>query len=330
MSKNRYKDEKVKNFYYLLAYAFDDEKVDFKNIESFGTEHFNNIYDLFSVVLYIRMNRILKEGLYGEYVDFREKTQYVKGRININYTIKKNTLNTQNKVICDYDDYSINNLLNQIVKTTIYNMLKQDILESNKFRLRKLYYELEGIDIIKDIKMIQWSKIKFNRLNNRYQTIIKICKYVLNNLIINKSMENDQFEIIDDNQAYHQLFEKFIRNYLKIYYTRYRKIRLNNIKIKSERMKWNYDEDKEKKNIQYIPMMHTDITIEFNNNVKIIDAKFYSDILSSKAFKGYEKKRINSNNWYQINSYVTNKKYELEKKRKLNKNVSGMLLYARN
>lgn len=333
MTKNRYDEEKVRNFYYLLAYAFEEDNIHFEEKDVFGTEKFNNIYDLFSIVLYIRMSRIIKEGLYNEYINNTEKTQFIKGRVDIVDTMRYNILKTQSKVICKYDDYSTNNLLNRIVKTTIFNLLKMDIIDTNKIRLMQLYYNLDNIEIIKDWKKIQWNNIRFNRLNSRYEVVIKICEYILNKLIINKEAESETFESFNDAQVYHELFEKFIRNYLKLYYTKYRSKKLNNIKIKSEKMQWNIDEDKKSINKKYVPTMHTDITIEFNNKVKIIDAKFYSNILSARTFNGFEKEKINSNNWYQIYSYISNKKYELEKnnkKQNVNKNisVSGMLLYA--
>ena len=57
--KNRFDETKVRNFYYLLAYAFNDEKIYFEDNKKFGTEKMSNIYDLFSVVLFIRLKDLL-------------------------------------------------------------------------------------------------------------------------------------------------------------------------------------------------------------------------------------------------------------------------------
>ena len=70
MQKNRNEEEKVRNFYYLLAYAFNEEKIHFNDEQLAGTEKFENIYDLFSVVIYIKMNEIIKKGIFGEYISF--------------------------------------------------------------------------------------------------------------------------------------------------------------------------------------------------------------------------------------------------------------------
>lgn len=337
---NIFKEEKVRNFYYLLAYAFEYENITFKEKEMFGTEKFNNICDLFSIVIYKCMEKIIREGLYSEYVNFTEKTEFIKGRIDIVNTIRQNTLKTKRKVICNYDDYTTNNLLNKIVKTTINYLLKSDLIKENRKNLKKIYNILENVDIINDWKNIRWDSINFNRLNKRYEFVINICRFVLNNLIINKEFENNKIETIFDKQTYHQLFEKFIRNYLRLYYQKYRKNRISNLDIKSEQMTWNIDKNRNNINENYIPNMHTDITVKkkennnkVTNKVKIIDTKFYSNVISSKGFNGYEKDNINRDNLYQIYSYISNKKYKIEKElktKKINKsaNVSGMLLYA--
>ncbi len=327
MENKKFEEEKIRNFYYLLAYAFEEDRIDFLNKDNFGSEHFENIFDLFSIILCSRMNQIIKEGLYGEYIFLNDDLEYIKGKINVYDTIKRDTIRKNNRIVCTYDEYSINNLLNQIIKTTIYNLMKKDILNSNKTRLRKLFFKLDNIDILNNIKIIQWDKIQFNKLNNHYIVIIRICEFILNGLIMNKDSNNYDLQTIDDNQQLHHLFEKFIRNYLLKYYNNYRKTKIQNIIVKSEKMNWIINDNKKNINVQLIPSMHTDITIKYHNKIKIIDTKFYSKIFNKKGMNGFEKDTINSSNWYQINSYVINKKYSLQKNNQFSY-VSGMLLYA--
>ena len=336
MLDNRFEEKKIRNFYYLLAYAFDTEHIFFEIIDMFGNEKFNNIYDLFSIIICKCMNQIIKEGLYSEYINCNEQLGVIKGRVDILNTIRNCTLQTKNQVICNYDNYTTNNMLNKIIKTTIFYLLKFDIMKYNRINLKKIYYNLEGIDVIKDWKNIRWNLIKFNRLNSRYEFIIKICEFTLKNLIINKDSLNEKMLAIDEKEAYHKIFEKFVKNYLIRYYSRYSNNKIFNIGIKSENMAWQVDKERSV-NWKYIPNMHTDITIKKNsekeNKVTIIDAKFYKEVLSSVGFNGYEKQNINRDNLYQIYSYISNKKLQIEKKLE-NKNVrgkskvSGMLLYV--
>ena len=323
--KDRFEEIKVKNFYYLLAYAFNDEKIYFNDDEKFGAEQMKNIYDLFSIVLYIRLKELLQKGIYCEYVGFNKELPYIKGRVDILNTVRSNSLKLRNKVICNFDDYSENNIINQIIKRTIYQLLNCNIMNINRIKLTKLYYVYENVTLINDPNDILWDNIRFNKLNNKYTVIIKICKYILNDLIMNKNDNKEKFTKIDDGQEYHKLFEKFIRNYLNIYFKKYREKPID-LNIKIDTIKWDIDDNPQNINEKYIPSMHTDVTISRKNKVKIIDAKFYANILSNKGINGVDSYGININNWYQIFSYIMNKRWKIEKKYE-QPEVSGMILY---
>jgi 5-methylcytosine-specific restriction enzyme subunit McrC len=71
-----------------------------------------------------------------------------------------------------------------------------------------------------------------------------------------------------------------------------------------------------------LPKMKTDVTLEFENKILIIDAKFYT----LNTLENYGKNIHHSSNLYQIFTYVKNKEVELQGK---DIEISGMLLYAR-
>ena len=68
--------------------------------------------------------------------------------------------------------------------------------------------------------------------------------------------------------------------------------------------------------------MKTDVTLEYQNKILIIDAKFYSQ----NTLKNYGKNIHNTSNLYQIFAYVKNKQIEVQGK---DIEVSGMLLYVK-
>ena len=71
-----------------------------------------------------------------------------------------------------------------------------------------------------------------------------------------------------------------------------------------------------------LPTMQSDIRLQKDNTVLIIDAKYYS---RTTQFR-YNKHTIHSNNLYQSFTYVKNRDYQFEN---LEHTVSGMLLYAK-
>ena len=80
------------------------------------------------------------------------------------------------------------------------------------------------------------------------------------------------------------------------------------------------------KNDNFLPSMQSDIMITTNDKILIIDAKYYSKVTQKNIYNSDE--TLHSHNLYQIFSYVKNKEYNL-KTINDNKNISGMLLYAK-
>lgn len=68
--------------------------------------------------------------------------------------------------------------------------------------------------------------------------------------------------------------------------------------------------------------MKSDIMLQRDNTVLVIDAKYYSQNTQVQ----FDKHTVHSGNLYQIFTYVKNKEYEL---RNSPHSVSGLLLYAK-
>ena len=82
----------------MLCYTFYEEKLNEKDEEKLGTEAFENIYDLFSILLYLLLGKQLKQGVYKNYTLENDELKCVRGKIDIANTIKNNSLS--NKKIC--------------------------------------------------------------------------------------------------------------------------------------------------------------------------------------------------------------------------------------
>ena len=77
-------DNKVKNIYYMLCYSFYGELLNKKDETSLGEEAFENIYNLFSMLLCMILRKQLKKGLYKEYINNEDELSTVRGKINLN------------------------------------------------------------------------------------------------------------------------------------------------------------------------------------------------------------------------------------------------------
>jgi len=88
--------------------------------------------------------------------------------------------------------------------------------------------------------------------------------------------------------------------------------------VSASQIPWAVDDDFTK----MLPVMQTDIHLQKENDVLIIDAKHYSHTTQSQ----FNKNTIHSNNLYQIFTYVKNKEYTFKDEKH---RVARMLLYAK-
>ncbi|MBT8838613.1 5-methylcytosine-specific restriction endonuclease system specificity protein McrC [Lactobacillus delbrueckii subsp. bulgaricus] len=301
----------IKNIYYMLSYAFTTLKESvYDNIEK---EPFDNIHNLFAAILAKGIGLQLKQGLYKEYINRVEDLAVVRGKIDLPGTIR-NKLQDRMLVTCDYDELSENNLLNQILKSTVFLLLRQkDVQEKYKSELKKemlFFSEVEEIELAH----IRWSDIRFQRNNRTYQLLLAICQLLIEGSLL--TTESGEYRLANfvDEQRMSRLYEKFI---LEFYAQEFGQ-RIKGFSSRASQIPWQLDDGYD----TLLPVMQTDITLTYGNQTLIIDVKYYERTLQTN----FDVQTLHSGNMYQIFTYVKNKEAELAG---TGHQVSGMLLYAR-
>ena len=171
----------IKNIYYMLSYAF--TTLNQGGYEDVATEEFENMHNLFAAILAKGIGRQLKQGLYREYLNREEDVAVVRGKIDMPGTIQ-NRLARKRVLTCEYDELSENNLLNQILKTTVMLLLRHARVDQDyKNDLKKEMLFFSNVDTI-DPASIRWSAIRFQRNNNTYRMLISLCQLVLEGMLL--------------------------------------------------------------------------------------------------------------------------------------------------
>ena len=296
----------IKNIYYMLSYAFTILNQD--DYEDITTEEFENIHNLFAAILAKGIGRLLKQGLYREYINCRDNIATARGKIDMQGTIK-NYMTKKRVLSCEYDELSENNLLNQILKTTVMILLKHAKVEQKyKDDLKKEMLFFSNVDII-DPGIIRWTAIRFHRNSNTYHMLISLCQLILKGMLLTTDSGEYRLAAFLDEQNMNRLYEKFILEY-------YIK-ECPQITATASRISWALDDD----NGTMLPIMQSDIMLTKGETVLIIDAKYYTHTMQTR----YDVHTLHSGNLYQIFTYVKNKDKEFGNK---SHKVSGMLLYA--
>ena len=299
----------IENIYFLLCYAWN--KLDEKERVNVAIDDKTELLDLFAKVLINATKMLLKRGIDKNYIDHTEELAGVKGKVQISQTLKSNLLFKQ-RTICNFDDFSSNIILNQILVSTIYRLIRTKGLDRQlKNELVSLQRMLSGIDQI-EITNPLFKQVRLSRNNRFYGFVMNVCQIIHGSTF--PSEEQGKFKFSDftrDDRKMNQLFEAFIRNFYRIEQKKYKT-------VKKETIKWQFD-NIDNDSYQYLPQMETDITLENDTEKVIIDAKFYRETMTLN----YDKERIKSANLYQLFSYLLNQHDSNLKTHK----ATGILLY---
>ena len=295
----------VQNIYHMLSYAF--QVLNEQSYKSIATEQFQNTAELMAAILEKGITVQIKRGLGKEYISQTEELSSLRGKIDIAESIKTRMV-LGKKLVCTYDEFSVNEIMNRIIKSTVELLLRSNISKQRKKKLNKLMVYFGDVSSI-NLYTVNWN-VQYNRNNQTYRMLISICYLVVKGLLQTNSDGNTKLMDFLDEQRTYRLYEKFILEY---YRKEYKQLTVN-----ASRIPWQLDDDVD----NMLPVMQSDIMLQQGDTVLIIDAKYYEHSTQVQ----YDKHTLHSSNLYQIFTYVKNKEYELRDKEH---KVSGMLLYAK-
>ena len=297
----------IKNIFYMLCYAWnvlsitDDIKV--------GSDDFNDAYNLLARIFSFGIGKMIKYGFHRSYISKIEPLSTLRGKINIQETVNKMTMVDQ-KLFCDYDDFSTNDVFNQILRYTIDSLIKNtEVDKTTKQQLKKQKVFFDGIDSIPPTKS-NCQKISYNRNSIVYQLLINIATMLYDNTIVNEETGTNTFKDFYRQEQMHKVFELFILNFYashlnsKIY------------KVHAPKINWDIDKKASISYGEYFDIIdnpgdrRTDIVVE-NKDLKlqmIFDAKYYQKTFV-EAYKNSDEERVRTGHINQLRGYILDSKF---------------------
>lgn len=296
----------IKNIYYMLSYAFSELKKN--NYDDIDKEDFEHIEDLFAEILIKGVSLQIKQGLYRSYINKKETLPLLRGKIDINGTIR-NRIQHKTLISCEFDELSENNILNQVIKTTICILLtSKEVSHNRKVELRKLLMFFSNIDTV-DANIIRWDLMHYQRNNQTYRMLMNICYFIIEGMIMTTESGDYKMPTFSDEHMC-RLYEKFILEFYRVHHP--------DLHANADQIDWDINKE-DNPIIDFLPTMQSDITLHKGSKTFIIDAKYYGHMMQRQ----FDKYSIHSGNLYQIFTYVKNKDVHNDG------SVSGMLLYAK-
>ncbi len=192
------KDENLDIFMYMLIYTY-DMKLENEELAS-CKNHKHNVIEVFIQLFAKNLLKELKKGTYKEYRIEEDNLHTLKGKYLINENLKYNF--TRSKIYCEYDEFSMNNLLNQFflfaIKSLIIGVKNKKVLKQCEL----IFDEVEHNHL--DIRNLT---INFNRLNIRFKSHFEFALLLLNQFIPLFQKDKKSFAFLFDMNI---LYEKFI------------------------------------------------------------------------------------------------------------------------
>lgn len=289
----------------MLVYAWDHPQE--KNFINVFEEDEKDLLNLLSKVLLVKIKALIKKGFYKEYVENLEESGIIRGKV-----LFKESLETfsykRGKLHILEEDMSYNILHNQLIKATLFYLAgKGELKKEYKDEIKNILTYFQHVSLIK-VNLRLFNEVNLHRNNQHYQFLLNICRFIWENALLHEGSGEKQFQDFSrEHQQMARLFENFVKNF-------YRK-EIPGSLAKSESFYW----PAEGENVNLLPKMKTDISLEFSNQKQIIDTKFYKDTFGIHR----EKETIHSAHLYQLFAYLKNDEHYSGNKAK------GILLYPK-
>jgi 5-methylcytosine-specific restriction enzyme subunit McrC len=186
-------------FIYMLRFVYD---INLENEQTASSKN-DAYHDFMEVFIQLFAHQLFQElqlGIYKEYITQQDNLTTLRGKYLINENLKYNFTNS--KIYCEYDEFSMDNTLNQFflfaIKTFLpfvknKRLLKQCELIFDEVSYR--HFDVNNIDV------------HFHRLNARYKESFEFAIMLLQKFIPLFEKDKKSFAFLFD---MNELFEKFI------------------------------------------------------------------------------------------------------------------------
>ena len=298
----------IRNIYYFLAYAWDC--LEESRIVEVSRTDFKEIADLMAHVLINGMKHLLRHGLDRGYRETIEETICLRGRIDLDASIRRYLL-PRARAVCRFDDFDHDILHNRILKTTIHRLSNVENLDpKHRYELKKIHRCLRHVSEI-TLDRLVFRKVQLHRNNSFYAFLMNLCELIEESILPEDEEGKSRFrDFFRDETRMPKLFELFIFNFYRREQGRYR--------VTREIIDWDARSD-DPEALWMLPQMRTDVTLRSPDRTVVIEIKYKQKSLQEY----YGKESFHSSNMYQLFSYMKN----LEARGGKDSVAAGILLY---
>lgn len=260
-------------------------KINYSEISSLKL-HKQSLNEILAYLFSKKLQRELTKGPYGEYVPIEENSNSLKGNLLVREQIK-NIASCTPKAFCRYEEFSIDNKLNQMLSYFVKIIMK-NIRNKETLKLLRFSETILGDVDEKSIRLNDVKSYKFNRLNQRFEEA-----FILGKMIV---LGESSLGTLGGTKAYsilfkmNEIFELYIGKLLG------ELLQEETVHMQHSKYKLLMNEETNKGVFKLIP----DIVIEKNGVESIILDTKWKSVASS-----YNRHGVKREDLYQMYAYLT-------------------------
>lgn len=180
------------------------------NLASLKTQNLP-LLEIFISMFLCELEYLVKKGIKSDYVALEENLNFLKGKLNINEQIKRNSIHKE-RFYVGYSEFLSDIKINQIIKTTLKFLYKKSNSSKNQQKIRELLFIFDEVSECEDYKNF-FAKLVINRQVRHYEQTLLWCKiFLLNNSFTPHKGDDLALALLFDMNA---LFESYVGNFIK-------------------------------------------------------------------------------------------------------------------
>ena len=180
------------------------------NLASLKTQNLPLLEIFISMFLY-ELEALVKKGIKSDYVALEENLNFLKGKLNINEQIKRNSIHKE-RFYVGYSEFLSDIKINRIIKSTLKFLYKKSNSSKNQQKIRELLFIFDEVSTCEDYKNF-FANLIINRQVKHYEQTLLWCKiFLLGNSFTPHKGDDLAFALLFDMNA---LFESYVGNFIK-------------------------------------------------------------------------------------------------------------------
>ena len=169
------------------------------------------LLEIFISMFLCELEALVKKGIKSDYVALEENLNFLKGKLNINEQIKRNSIHKE-RFYVGYSEFLSDIKINRIIKTTLKFLYKKSNSSKNQQKIRELLFIFDEVSECEDYKNF-FAKLVINRQVKHYEQTLLWCKiFLLGNSFTPHKGDDLAFALLFDMNA---LFESYVGNFIK-------------------------------------------------------------------------------------------------------------------